>query len=149
MRRFWLIVLPLATSLLLLDRLTKAWALQLMGSQVLIPGQFELALLRNTHFLFYWNMPAWLVFGCIVLAVVGMVSVWWREYQQQHWFNTILVTVVLVGAASNLFDRLWYGSVVDFISIPWWSVFNLADIYIIAGVLALLYNLWHNEPVRE
>jgi signal peptidase II len=90
-------------------------------------------------------MPSWIVFGSILLAVTGMIGLWWREYHAHEWLSAGLVSVVLVGAGSNLFDRLWYGSVIDFIAIPWWSVFNLADIYIIAGVLALLYNMWHNE----
>jgi signal peptidase II len=51
-----------------------------------------------------------------------------------------LLTAVFVvgGAASNLADRLVYGSVRDFIPTPW-AVFNLADVFLVAGVV-LIYS---------
>jgi len=45
------------------------------------------------------------------------------------------------GALGNLFDRLVHGSVTDFIKLPLWPAFNIADMAITFGVLALLYVL--------
>lgn len=49
------------------------------------------------------------------------------------------------GALGNLVDRLWYGAVVDFVSLHWngfyWYVFNLADVWISLGVAVLIYDL--------
>lgn len=49
------------------------------------------------------------------------------------------------GALGNLVDRLWYGAVVDFISLHWagfyWYVFNLADVWITFGVGLLLLQI--------
>jgi signal peptidase II len=42
------------------------------------------------------------------------------------------------GATSNLLDRLWRGSIVDFISVGFWPTFNLADAAIAGGVLLAL-----------
>ena len=42
------------------------------------------------------------------------------------------------GATSNLLDRLWRGSIVDFISVGFWPTFNLADAAIVGGVLLAL-----------
>lgn len=59
------------------------------------------------------------------------------------------------GALGNLIDRLWYGAVVDFISLHWagfyWYVFNLADIWITLAVLVLLFDVVRPEqdPVAE
>jgi signal peptidase II len=48
------------------------------------------------------------------------------------------------GALGNLIDRLWHGAVVDFISLHaagyYWYVFNLADIWISAAVIILIYD---------
>jgi len=53
------------------------------------------------------------------------------------------------GALGNLVDRLWYGAVVDFISLHWagfyWYVFNLADVWITLGVGLLLLQIWHES----
>ncbi len=53
-----------------------------------------------------------------------------------------LPTGLLIGGATgNLIDRISEGAVVDFVDLPWWPAFNLADVSITFGVLALLYVL--------
>jgi signal peptidase II len=53
-----------------------------------------------------------------------------------------LPTGLLVGGAiGNLIDRLVHGAVTDFIKLPFWPAFNIADMAITFGVLALLYVL--------
>ena len=53
-----------------------------------------------------------------------------------------LPTGLLVGgAAGNLVDRLGDGAVTDFVKLPHWPAFNVADIAITAGVLVLVYVL--------
>jgi len=49
--------------------------------------------------------------------------------------------LLLGGAAGNLLDRIRIGSVTDFIKLPHWPAFNLADIAITVGVIALVYVL--------
>ncbi len=50
----------------------------------------------------------------------------------------VALGAALGGASSNLFDRLWRHGVVDFIDLGVWPVFNIADIAIVAGVVAAL-----------
>lgn len=53
-----------------------------------------------------------------------------------------LPTGLLVGgAAGNLVDRVRDGAVTDFVELPHWPAFNVADVCITAGVLALVYVL--------
>jgi len=53
-----------------------------------------------------------------------------------------LPTGLLIGGATgNLIDRVTEGAVVDYVDLPWWPAFNLADVAITFGVLALLYVL--------
>lgn len=53
-----------------------------------------------------------------------------------------LPTGLLIGGAlGNLIDRLAHGGVTDFIKLPLWPAFNVADIAITFGVLALLWVL--------
>lgn len=51
------------------------------------------------------------------------------------------VGLLLGGAVGNLIDRIAEGAVTDFLKIPKWPAFNVADIAITFGVLALLYVL--------
>lgn len=49
------------------------------------------------------------------------------------------------GAVGNLIDRIFYHSVIDFISIGWWPVFNFADMAIVSGVILLLFYILRYE----
>ena len=49
--------------------------------------------------------------------------------------------LLIGGAAGNLIDRTREGAVTDFVDLPWWPAFNLADVAITLGVLTLLYVL--------
>jgi signal peptidase II len=58
------------------------------------------------------------------------------------------VGLLLGGAAGNLIDRAARGYVTDFIDLPLWPAFNIADVAITFGVLALLYVL-EGPPKRD
>jgi signal peptidase II len=49
--------------------------------------------------------------------------------------------LLLGGALGNLADRVREGAVIDFIDLPLWPTFNLADVAITAGVLLLLFDV--------
>ena len=83
--------------------------------------------------------------GGLVLVVIGVVSVlallaFFVTHSRRPlvWLPTGLL---LGGAAGNLIDRMRQGFVTDFIDLPLWPAFNIADISITIGVLTLLYVL--------
>ncbi len=56
------------------------------------------------------------------------------------------------GSVGNLFERIVYGHVTDFLRLPYWPTFNLADVFIVTGVGLLLLNLaldLRREPASE
>jgi signal peptidase II len=78
-----------------------------------------------------------LVVAVIAVALLGLVA-----YFASHADRPLvwLPTGLLVGGAlGNLFDRAGDGEVTDFIKVPLWPAFNLADVAITFGVLALVY----------
>jgi signal peptidase II len=78
-----------------------------------------------------------LVFTFLALAaLVGYFTM--RPDRSGLWLPTGLL---LGGAIGNLIDRLVHGAVTDFIKLPFWPAFNVADMSITFGVLALLYVL--------
>ena len=83
--------------------------------------------------------------GGLVLVAIGLVSVitllaFFATHSRRPlvWLPTGLL---LGGAAGNLIDRLRQGFVTDFIDLPLWPAFNIADSCITIGVLSLLYVL--------
>jgi signal peptidase II len=83
-----------------------------------------------------------LVFTLASLAVlVGYLAL--RPDRSGLWLATGLL---LGGALGNLIDRLAEGAVTDFIKLPLWPAFNVADIAITFGVLTLLWVF--EEPRR-
>ena len=76
----------------------------------------------------------------IGVAAVSALLIFFATHSRRPlvWLPTGLL---LGGAAGNLIDRLDQGYVTDFIDLPAWPAFNLADVCITAGVLSLLYVL--------
>ncbi len=77
-----------------------------------------------------------LVIVVIALAVVGLVAYFATHLDRPLvWLPTGLLAG---GAVGNVIDRLHQGYVTDFIKLPAWPVFNVADMAITFGVLSLL-----------
>ena len=148
-----------ALALFGLDRWSKLAiedSLPLYSSKPLIPGFFDLVHTRNTGMAFSMLHDAgplvsqWLLPGLSAVAVIFIVGLLWRTDLSDKRLLTGL-TLVLAGAAGNLYDRAVYGFVVDFLDVyvaGWhWPAFNVADacITIGAGVL-LLDAVWKSEP---
>lgn len=77
----------------------------------------------------------------LVLIIAILASI---DNEQVFWPLALLVA----GSAGNLIDRVFHGSVTDFIHFPYWPAFNLADIFIVTGVL-LLIRVLLNRPRKE
>ena len=54
---------------------------------------------------------------------------------------------ILAGAFGNLFDRIFYGAVIDFIHLGFWPAFNLADVFVIVGVVFSIYKLSKQKSI--
>lgn len=70
-------------------------------------------------------------FVCSILLI--QLSLWVRNPLAMS-----ALGIAFGGAAGNLFDILRYDHVVDFIDLKWWPVFNIADVAIIAGLIAAM-----------
>lgn len=81
-----------------------------------------------------------LIFIILTSLLILAVLYYYREERELRLgFNFILA-----GAFGNLFDRICYSYVVDFINLKYWPIFNLADVFIVFGVLYLGYK-WVRE----
>ena len=123
------------------DQLAKAWALRALDDgPVHLIWTLRLNLSFNSGAAFGLGKslaPVLAPLGILLVLVLlgfGRNAVTTRP-------GAIALGLVLGGAMGNLGDRLFRdhgGSVVDFIDLQWWPVFNLADAAITCGVVALL-----------
>lgn len=125
-----------------LDQLTKhtiAADIQPGETRKFLP-LIDLVHVRNTGVAFgFFSGGGALVLALTVVALVVLVGYLARR-PEKPWLW--LPTGMLVGgAAGNLIDRVGMGSVTDFIKLPHWPAFNVADMSITFGVLALLWVL--------
>jgi signal peptidase II len=109
----------------------------------LLGGLLTLRLLRNSGAAFSIGTSMTFVFTAIALGVIIFILRTARKLRSLRW--AITFGLLLGGATGNLADRLFRapaplrGSVVDWIELPHWPVFNLADSAIVCGgVLAVL-----------
>lgn len=78
-----------------------------------------------------------LIFGTGALAILALAAMLFLS-RKLTLPQTLALAAVLAGALGNFIDRAWHGYVVDFLHVKYWPVFNVADIYITIGLLALL-----------
>ena len=91
-----------------------------------------------------------------IKAVAVMVLAVWMA-RSRTLLATLALGLIIGGAIGNAIDRLAYGAVVDFalfhVQIGGntfnWYVFNLADVAIVAGVAALLYDSFWGYPPQK
>lgn len=78
----------------------------------------------------------WLLISVIGVALCGLLVYFWR-HQSEPWL-WLPVGLLLGGALGNVIDRIHQGHVTDFLKLPKWPAFNVADMAITCGVIALL-----------
>ncbi|SOC57843.1 signal peptidase II [Chromohalobacter canadensis] len=143
LRWLWLallvIVLDLGSKLLASTYLIYAQPVELLPV-------FNFTLLHNTGaaFSFLAGHSGWQrwLFAAIALAVSIGLTVWLTRLKADERLSAAAIALVIGGALGNLYDRLVYGYVVDFLSFHWqgnyFPAFNLADTAITLGAIGLI-----------
>lgn len=135
-RGIWIVPLLLAA-----DRITKMAAVALNGERVLIPGVINARYVQNTGIAF--SMFSGGGAGIILLTVlmIAAILVWLLVRPDESRLFRTGLWLIAAGGLGNLYDRLVYGYVIDFIETVFvrFAVFNIADVCICTGAgLAIL-----------
>jgi signal peptidase II len=139
----WLPLVGVAATVLLVDQLTKEWALRALDDRSIdVVGSLRLHLVFNTGSAFSIASGFGPVLAIVGVVVVALLVVTGRDVQ--GWPARVALGLVVGGAVGNLVDRalrdgdgVLGGAVVDFIDLQWWPVFNVADMAITVGALLL------------
>jgi len=155
-------VVAAAALLLLLDQLSKSWAVSELCSalnphpgcrpNVEVALGLELRLAFNQGMAFSRFSSSGPIIGLIALAIVAVLL--WFSRQLQGLWPRVVVGIVIGGALGNLADRVFRspapgnpsgfmrGAVVDFLWTSWWPTFNVADAAVVCGGIVLAIVAW-------
>ena len=152
-----------AVAALVLDQASKLWLLLVFdiahrGAMRVTPF-FDLVLAWNTGISYGWfqseSQFVQVILMLIKAAAVVVLAIWMARSQTM--LATVALGLIIGGAIGNGIDRFAYGAVLDFALFhvdiggkTWnWYVFNLADVAIVAGVAALLYDSFLGVPAAK
>jgi signal peptidase II len=143
------LLLSVAAFVIAADAISKAIVVARMPGHApirLLGGLLTITLTRNAGAAFSIGTSMTIVFTAIAVGVIAYILRTARNLRSIGWAVTL--GLLLGGATGNLLDRifrapgLFQGHVVDWIQLPDWPVFNLADSSIVcAGVLVVLLAL--------
>jgi signal peptidase II len=152
-----------AIATLVVDQASKLWLLHVFDighrGTVKVTPFFDLVLAWNIGISFGWfqndSQIAQIALMAIKAVAVVALAVWMAR--SRTLLSTVALGLIIGGAIGNAIDRFAYGAVVDFALFhlqiggkPFnWYVFNLADVAIVAGVAALLYDSFLGVPAAK
>lgn len=116
-----------------------AEALLVDEKPLIISDFLKLEISHNPHLAFSIPLPAPLQ---IIFSVLLLTGFGWYLRQNRpltpgaFWGGTL----VFGGALANLYERVFFGAVTDFIAFSFWPSFNLADTFIVLGAFILLFS---------
>ena len=120
---------------ILIDQLTKLFALKLENSVEVIPGVLNFTLVKNEGAAFGIAQGAngiiLAISIVICLVIIGTIFVLKSKNVRVSPCFYLLVS----GGIGNIIDRIFRGYVVDFIDTPYIATFNIADCFVVIGVI--------------
>ena len=143
-----IIIFSLVFIIFFLDLITKNYAINnlILNHSITINNylNFTLAFNYGAAFSFLSDAGGWqrfffIIFSLFVIFVIIIILI--KDKNAEY----IAFSFILAGALGNLYDRIFFGYVIDFIELHYnnfyWPIFNIADIAISTGVILLLYSL--------
>jgi len=127
------------------DQLTKYLArtnLERVGDVSVIGNLLRLHLVYNYHGVFGFSFGDGIILRYL-LPIVGIAFIILLSLRAKSGFSLFIYGLILGGALGNIFDRVVFGRVTDFIDMGigrwrWWT-YNLADAFIVIGIFLLLF----------
>jgi signal peptidase II len=150
------LVLGVAGTIVVIDQLVKLWAVAALEDRdpiVIVDGWFQLRLIRNFGAAFSFGSGATWLFTLVAIVVTIVVIRTARTLTSDAWAWAL--GALLGGAVGNLIDRLvrdpggGRGGVVDYFDVPWFSVFNLADVSLTFAAVGVAILALRGVPMTD
>ena len=82
------------------------------------------------------------------IFAIGFLIYYYKKQMQSNRLIRIIFGLQLGGAFGNIIDRIFTGSVIDFIDIGPWYIFNIADSSIVCGLILLIFFIILQEQYK-
>ncbi|OGL64410.1 hypothetical protein A3B21_04955 [Candidatus Uhrbacteria bacterium RIFCSPLOWO2_01_FULL_47_24] len=126
------LIIALAIIGFILDRILKFVVSHLpLGKVFAFVPRLDLGYYLNPALFFF---PAWRFIPYLALVILVVIT----TYYMLHAKSLPFLVPVLLGGASNVFDRFAYGGVIDYVHIMGLATINIADILIFAGLILIM-----------
>jgi len=136
----WIGLLAIALAALAGDQLTKHIVVShlTLDGERHVAGPLSIHHVQNSGIAFGLFARATPVVTILTALAVAWMLVFFARSGSRHPILPVALGLLIGGSASNLLDRIRLGHVTDFIDLRFWPAFNLADSFIVLGVLVLL-----------
>jgi signal peptidase II len=156
LQRRWVVPAAVAALIIGADQATKTWVAQTLGPETMtrfIPiagDSVRIAYSHNTGVAFsmFQGIPQVLTFTSLAI-VAGAIYFYATQLPNRRPIIQLILGLILGGAFGNIIDRVRLGYVVDFISVGWFPIFNLADSSITIGAALLMLQFLRDEIAQR
>ena len=131
-------IMMIAIFFVVLDRFLKVLAINYYQNEINLVGNlFKFNLAKNYNIAFSLPLGGTVLNFVIILIIIGLLYYLLALLKKQEYSKTGCLIFLILGAISNLIDRFNYGYVIDYFDLKYFTVFNLADVMIVGGVIGL------------
>jgi signal peptidase II len=123
-----------------LDRFLKVFSFNNQDSEFNLLGEILKFNYKNNYniaFSLPLNGNFLIVLIVLIIIILILLGLFYAKKNQTR--EATVLFLIILGASSNLYDRLQYGFVIDYLDLKYFTVFNLADMMIVGGVIYLLF----------
>lgn len=155
----WWVLLLVVPTVVALDQITKYLVISRLGlyeSWTPIPALakvLEIHYITNTGVAFGLFQKGGILFKLLPILISGVIFYYYTTLPPGQWLVRLALGLQMSGALGNLIDRVRIGHVIDFIHVPYWPVFNVADSAVTVGtsllVLLLLREEWRERKTAQ
>ena len=146
-KNFFFVNLLIVLSIFLLDRISKVYVIylndKLLGSEIFSSKFLNINLIWNEGIAFgLFSFNEKIFYNILTILILIIIFIIFIMAIKSDGFKKYTFLMILGGALGNVFDRLYYKAVPDFIDFHignfHWFIFNVSDIFITIGVIFMI-----------
>lgn len=134
----------ISMAIIILDQASKFLVrskMSLFESRAIINNVFHFTYIENPGAAFGILAEKRLFFLLTTFVICGLIIYFMKLMEEENPFLNYFLAMALGGAIGNFIDRAIKGTVTDFLDFRIWPVFNIADIFIVVGMLSTAFYL--------